>query len=276
MKQIPAIIFSILFCQTAARADVRPDSLAGQSCPSPGRLIIQTWHDGWRVAAAPRRWQTTDWLRFSAIVGAGVILHQADVKIDQFWQNHQSKWLSAPAKIAREFGNEWLLVPAFGALYLAGYLDDHPQMCRVGRSGLRCLMISGTLTAGLKFLAQREGPPNPDLWNGPKIPFQGQSFPSGHATLAFATATVLAHEFQFSRNGKIAIYSLATATAWARLYEQSHWASDVLIGAAIGHFTTRALLKSERAVTKKVRLEPYFSANTAGLACSLRSIFSNP
>lgn len=268
MYRIAAFFFMILLFQAAAGSDSRPDSLDHHLCPAPGQLIRQTWHDGWRLAAAPREWQSADWLQFSAIVGAGVFLYTTEVKIDQFWQNHQSSWLAAPAKIAREFGNEWLLVPAFGALYLAGYLDDHPQMCRVGRSGLRCLMIAGTLTAGLKFLAQREGPPDHDLWHGPKIPFQGQSFPSGHATLAFATATVLTHELHFSRRGKIAIYSLATATAWARLYEQSHWASDVLVGAAIGHFATRRLLRFEKPVASRFHLEPYFSGNTAGLVFS--------
>jgi membrane-associated phospholipid phosphatase len=261
------LIFVTQILQVQARPGAQPDSLANRAGKSPRELVVQTWHDGWHLAAAPRRWQSSDWLRLTALLGATGAIYATEVKINHFWQNHPSSFLSVSAKICREFGNEFVLLPAFGTLYLAGHLGNHPKICQLGSSGIRCLMIAGTLTAGLKFLAQREGPDDHEQWHGPKIPFQGQSFPSGHATLAFAAATVLAHEFQFSRGKQIAIYSLAAATAWSRLYEQSHWASDVFVGAAIGYFTTRALLHFERPPGKSLQLAPYFSANSAGVSC---------
>ena len=65
-------------------------------------------------------------------------------------------------------------------------------------------------------------------------PFSGHdSFPSGHATMAFALATSLSNEI---KNGWVsaALYTFATGTAWSRLNDERHWLSDVLAGATVG------------------------------------------
>lgn len=70
-----------------------------------------------------------------------------------------------------------------------------------------------------------------------------QSFPSGHGTSAFADATLAQRNIDTlalsspARLGLDAGFDvLATGTAWARLESGEHYPSDVLAGAAIGHF----------------------------------------
>ena len=61
------------------------------------------------------------------------------------------------------------------------------------------------------------------------------SFPSGHTATAFMGATLLAHEYGHrSVWFPIAGYSVATATGVLRILNNRHYASDVLVGAAIG------------------------------------------
>lgn len=61
------------------------------------------------------------------------------------------------------------------------------------------------------------------------------SFPSGHTATAFMGATLLAHEYGHrSIWFPIAGYSVATATGVMRILNNRHYASDVLVGAAIG------------------------------------------
>ncbi len=57
------------------------------------------------------------------------------------------------------------------------------------------------------------------------------SFPSGHATLAFATAATLCY---FSPRGRWVFVVLAAGCALTRVVMQAHFYSDVIMGSAIG------------------------------------------
>jgi len=61
------------------------------------------------------------------------------------------------------------------------------------------------------------------------------SFPSGHATLAFAVSSAMANYLN-NIYWKIGWYSIATLVGTARIYHDKHWLSDVVIGSAIGYF----------------------------------------
>ncbi len=58
------------------------------------------------------------------------------------------------------------------------------------------------------------------------------SFPSGHATFAFAIATVWGT--RVSSWERIAVFGLATAVAVGRLYVGAHFVVDIVGGAAVG------------------------------------------
>ena len=65
------------------------------------------------------------------------------------------------------------------------------------------------------------------------------SFPSGHATVAFACATVLALAVPRLRWW---LYALAALIAFSRVYVGVHYPGDVLVGALLGVAIARALL----------------------------------
>ena len=58
-------------------------------------------------------------------------------------------------------------------------------------------------------------------------------FPSGHVALAFATATAVAMLWPHAKWRWIG-YAIASIVAIERVLENSHWASDVVAGAALG------------------------------------------
>ncbi len=62
------------------------------------------------------------------------------------------------------------------------------------------------------------------------VPHSG-AFPSGHASIAFACATVLAWA---SPRLRIPAFVLAAGIAWSRVYVGVHWPLDVLGGALLG------------------------------------------
>jgi undecaprenyl-diphosphatase len=57
------------------------------------------------------------------------------------------------------------------------------------------------------------------------------SLPSGHAATSFAAATVLV---RFAPRLAPALFPLAAAIAWSRVYVGVHYPSDILLGALLG------------------------------------------
>ena len=76
-------------------------------------------------------------------------------------------------------------------------------------------------------------------------PFKSNSsFPSGHATVAFAAATVYAMEYKSTVWVPIVVYSAATLISVSRITENKHWISDVFVGAALGYLTGRHVVNN--------------------------------
>ena len=59
-----------------------------------------------------------------------------------------------------------------------------------------------------------------------------KSFPSGHSSVAFATATM--YQMWYGWKAGVPAYAFAAITAFQRLDDNRHWLSDVIMGAAIG------------------------------------------
>jgi len=91
--------------------------------------------------------------------------------------------------------------------------------------------IFGASTAFLKVASDRERPDGSNRF----------SFPSGHTGNAFVSAEFLAQEFgERSAWYSIAGYSMATATAVLRVYNNKHWFSDIIAGAGFGILSVKA------------------------------------
>jgi undecaprenyl-diphosphatase len=96
------------------------------------------------------------------------------------------------------------------------------------------------LSLALRQAIGRERPPL--VYPEPKplvaVPHSG-AFPSGHASTAFACATVIAWA---SPRLRMPAFVLAAAIAWSRVYVGVHWPLDVLGGAILGVLVSTVLL----------------------------------
>ena len=59
-----------------------------------------------------------------------------------------------------------------------------------------------------------------------------RSFPSGHTSSAFSSATFL--QIRYGWEYGVPAYAAATFVAWSRVYSDHHYTRDVITGAAIG------------------------------------------
>lgn len=134
-------------------------------------------------------------------------------------------------------------------LYAYGSLADKPRVAELGLRGTEALVIGGTVGIVIKGIAGRARPARdvnePDdyqLMRGFTKGDPFQAFPSGHSIVAFSVASSVTSQMKHWKPGSEwlvgpLLYGGAATVAWSRMYDNRHWASDVLAGAAIGTFT---------------------------------------
>ena len=103
-------------------------------------------------------------------------------------------------------------------------------------------VVQAVVGSGLKRLFNRM---RPDSFHGAGTFFgaitnaHGNSFPSGHATAAWALAALLAAYYP---RWRWVFYAGAMAVCWARIQLNCHYPADVVAGGVLGWFTAQAIL----------------------------------
>lgn len=127
-----------------------------------------------------------------------------------------------------------VMVGAPTTLYLSGYVNDDKIMMRNGIKTASAIGLNFLLTAGLKATIKRDRPfiqyPN-DIIKRDNVGFS--SFPSGHTSSAFATATALTLS---TKKWYVAVpsYAYACGVGYSRMRLGVHFPSDVLGGMVVG------------------------------------------
>lgn len=137
-----------------------------------------------------------------------------------------------------------------GILYTTGLVTRESEIRKTGRMLLQALAYSGTVTMGMRYLFGRHRPFTSS--NGSQYEFSWfstagdtQSFPSGHMVVATTTSTILAEQID-TWWARVVLYGFAALTGYARLYNDKHWISDVIFGAALGYGSAKFVLARER------------------------------
>ena len=132
-----------------------------------------------------------------------------------------------------------------GGLYLLGKIRGDARQKETGILGTEAVLDSYIFFTGVKLVSQRARPKDGnfkgEFYNSSSV--TNSSFPSGHATLTWAAASVLAHEYPGPLT-KFFAYGLATTVSAARIASRDHFPSDVLVGSAAGWLIGRQVYKS--------------------------------
>jgi membrane-associated phospholipid phosphatase len=144
-------------------------------------------------------------------------------------------------------------------MYATGRLARNERLAELGLYGTEALLVGEGVGSVLKDTFGRARPfvdstPNPDNWQFFRGFTKGdkyRSFPSGHTVAAFAAAAAVSSETsRWWPNGIYVIgptmYGGAALVGLSRMYENRHWASDVIMGAAIGTFAGTKVVRYHR------------------------------
>ena len=114
--------------------------------------------------------------------------------------------------------------------YAVGRLRDQPKVAHLGMDLLQAQIMTELLVEPIKFAVGRQ---RPDGSNH-------QSFPSGHAAVTFATATVIERHLGWRKS--VLAYAIASYVALSRIHDDRHYLSDVIFGAALGTIAGRTVV----------------------------------
>lgn len=149
-----------------------------------------------------------------------------DDAVGYFARHPHRRW----ADIGRVLGGGIAVGGLTVGLFSAGRFA-HPDRIRAATYDLsQAVIVNFSYTYLLKLAVHRQRPDESSR----------QSFPSGHASNAFAAATVISRHY---KNLAVPSYTLASYIALSRLAASKHHFSDVMAGAGIGFGVGRVVVR---------------------------------
>ena len=143
-----------------------------------------------------------------------------------------------------------------GGLYVVGRVAHDSRMAELGLHGTEALLVGqaiGSLTKGVlgrarPYMVADSNAHDFEFLRGFRKGNDYSSLPSGHTIAAFAAASAVTAETSrwWPQSGLYVgtvMYGGAAMVALERLYNDKHWASDVVLGAAIGTFSGLKVVK---------------------------------
>ena len=213
------------------------------------------------IFSSPAHFDGSDWITIGAVAStAAAAAVWGDAPVREYLLDNRSGFTDGLASVGDYYGELSTGYYLGSALYVAGIVSDDDWVRYTGRAVLEAHTFSLLITGVLKVAAGRS---RPYLFEGNKrfnwfeTENRKWSFPSGHATAAFAISSALSK--RIDRPWVTAgLYTLSGITVLDRIYDDKHWLSDTIIGAAIGTAVGLAvgkMINEEEAERKKGGLE---------------------
>ena len=216
-------------------------------------------------------------LRTLAILGAGVFLiSKSDRAIDEEYALEGQKF---PFSLIQSYGKAGIFYDTGQTFYYLGgisaaavgysLISGNKEPAKTVGLMLESLAVSSVITFILKTTVGRHRPytnHGPYRFNSFNFSLNAtqMSFPSGHTSSIFAMMTVIAKRSQ-STWVKLGAYSFAASVAFQRMLDRKHWASDVIVGGAIGYLVGSTLVKKHNTRSQKVSLAPFVEPDKIGV-----------
>jgi membrane-associated phospholipid phosphatase len=237
--------------------------------------------DQGKIYSSPSRMKGKDFLLIGGIVAATGLMIAYDEEIYREIKKFQERndWVDDVSPVITDLGlGGWSLTIA-GGFYLGGLLLKDKKAKETARLTLMTFFHTGLVVQLGKHLTGRQRPswdPGKDYWHGPKGFFKRykknklscyDAFPSGHTITIFGTATVIAEMYKNKVWVPILCYSVATLTGLSRITEDTHWISDVFVGAILGYAIGKFIVKKRNRL-RKVNVLPVANSHQIGLNLS--------
>jgi membrane-associated phospholipid phosphatase len=204
---------------------------------------------------------------FAAFIAGAGAMRPFDTQIANEIREPDAQLNKSAARAAKTFnflGSPGTLIAGV-AMYGVGRIGHLDGVADLGLHSTEAIVASAGVTYLMKGLAGRQRPsragdsdPDDFKFGGGFTSGASSSFPSGHATAAFAAATVVTletHRWWPKSTWFVApiMFGGAAMVGVARLYSNAHWASDVVMGAGVGTLTGLKVFRYNHVTTANNR-----------------------
>jgi membrane-associated phospholipid phosphatase len=234
------------FAQTPSSTAKPPAAPAPNASPTPSlekKFLVNILQDQRTIWLSPFHAERSDvrWLAPLGVSTAVLLATDRHTSAELLEGGNHPTRLRISADISR-LGEFYTTGGAAAAFYFVGRATHNARARETGLLSAEALIDSGIVTSALKLASQR---PRPNFDNG-RGDFRddGDSFPSGHATSAWALAAVVGQEYKKKPIVKWGAYGIATAVSISRYTGRNHFLSDVLVGSAIGYGVGRYVYRT--------------------------------
>ncbi len=239
------------------------------------------FEDEGSIWTSPFRFSLSDWIVTAGVLGITGYMIANDESIYSRFKAYQEKneWVSDISPSLTLLGDGNVNLGITGLFYLTGAIFRDKKSKDTAKLLLMSLIHSGIVVQIGKHIAGRQRPEaeeGVDRWAGPSGFFKRyknsadmfyDAFPSGHTITAWATATVIAHQYNKTFVVPFISYSLATLAGLSRVTEDKHWLSDVFFGAVLGFAIGKFIYRKR---SGKFLLSPYVSHGKYGINVGFR------
>lgn len=244
-----------VFCGTVAGGELAPFSVT-EEVKNGGTRLLDESKD---FAMSPFQFEDGNLLMTLGVVGAVGLTYAFDNDIRDAVQRHRSRGADKAADAGSIVGDPFLHLGAAALIYGGGILADSPRWKDTGEMIGEALILADGATLILKETTGRGRPTvttRKDDFRPLGFNTDYDSFPSMHTASSFAFASVVARTSQ-SLPVAVASYCAAAFVGYSRLNQDKHWASDIVLAAAIGELAGRV------AVSRHVHSSSYAFVPTA-------------
>lgn len=209
-------------------------------------LVEDFYQDGKELVKTPFHLSRNDRWKTLGFVTVSVTAFVLDEKLEEIFQRNRTAFTDKLSDAVRPYGDK---LPGFllGGIYLKGLVFKDQRAKDTAYLGFKSILFTQAVVLSLKYITGRERPSgNKGAYFFKMLDFSpgtnSLSFPSGHASTAFAFSSVIAHQYP-KWWVKILVYSASSLVAWSRLNDNVHFTSDVLVGSVIGWYVGSTLTK---------------------------------
>ncbi len=249
--------FQTIFSQICESDLNQPtDSLSGKQEWFLSSLV----RDEGKLWTSPLRIEKKDLAFWVPVISVTTLSFVYDEEIYSSVKNFQNNhgWVSNISPVITQVGDDPFVLGTGTLFLLTGTLAHNKKAKQTGLIALQTWFHTGFIVQIGKLIFGRQRPSfenGIDQWHG--FPeslrrFTGgpvskyDAFPSGHTIEAFGLATVIAEQYKDKKIIPVICYTIATGAGLSRITEDTHWFSDVVLGAAMGYGIGKFMVRARK------------------------------